>query len=629
MKRSFNYSSVSISPAMVDNARPSHSFQHPATLAAQPPQLNIHSRQTTRNPQTQLYSDYLSPTDAAPRQPLVQQWYHHPNIQAPERQSLAGLGISMSPFATLDTQQFSTVAQPVSLPLRLPASPFSQTLNLPSLRELGLDDICLSSPVNGSCISRPYGDSFLDLRSPSIMVTEDVNTAYSPYPTDEFVAHSPSWNDGNLILSLDVGIRDDFMPDVGPGALVPYNKQPTSPTEPLIGLFADFNMWELALSQQQAPQTINTALLIDDEAGSGRDTEAENEADMDVDMDAYVRSRAPSPVLQYPEDSMETLLDDGDNVRFTSADVDIIMSVLSTSVVKEETEDLAISGALILRSNVSTPIILPYTNNQGLPVPPLPTRSGTIPPAPSPNPAYLLPMQPLAFMPKQLTDSPFIPGSPSPSEPDPNLALVLVPSPRVPLGDLTATVAANRDSVFNAHKGIELEELRAKVEEFRAQNPGEDIDKMWLATWAGKLSESGERLDEFRCYVKGCSQSNKRRDHILVHVGAHVEFRPFKCDFCDMRFLRKNECKRHMSSHGGLKPYICEICPPEKEKSFVRQDLLKRHIKVTHNQGGGSEYGRRRKRMKLDTQEGPKLLTYAEPQVPSSFCSFPPCSFTL
>lgn len=49
-----------------------------------------------------------------------------------------------------------------------------------------------------------------------------------------------------------------------------------------------------------------------------------------------------------------------------------------------------------------------------------------------------------------------------------------------------------------------------------------------------------------------------------------------------MRFLRKNECKRHMSSHVGVKPYTCPICAPYQEKSFVRQDLLKRHMKVTH-----------------------------------------------
>ena len=49
-----------------------------------------------------------------------------------------------------------------------------------------------------------------------------------------------------------------------------------------------------------------------------------------------------------------------------------------------------------------------------------------------------------------------------------------------------------------------------------------------------------------------------------------------------MKFLRKNECKRHESSHEGRKPYSCQICAPFQERSFVRQDLLKRHMRVSH-----------------------------------------------
>ena len=60
-----------------------------------------------------------------------------------------------------------------------------------------------------------------------------------------------------------------------------------------------------------------------------------------------------------------------------------------------------------------------------------------------------------------------------------------------------------------------------------------------------------------------------------------------------MKFLRKNECKRHESSHEGRKPYSCSICAPLQDRSFVRQDLLKRHLRVTH--GLQDTAGRRRK----------------------------------
>ncbi|KAI0719653.1 hypothetical protein C8T65DRAFT_636051 [Cerioporus squamosus] len=129
--------------------------------------------------------------------------------------------------------------------------------------------------------------------------------------------------------------------------------------------------------------------------------------------------------------------------------------------------------------------------------------------------------------------------------------------------------------VLNAHAGISLEELRRRADDYRARHEGADLDKNFLQCFAGRLSARGEMLEEHRCYVTGCEQRNKRRDHILVHVGAHVEHRPWMCRHCGMRFLRKNECKRHENGHGGRKPF-----------SFVRQDLLKRHLRVAHGAQG-------------------------------------------
>ena len=83
--------------------------------------------------------------------------------------------------------------------------------------------------------------------------------------------------------------------------------------------------------------------------------------------------------------------------------------------------------------------------------------------------------------------------------------------------------------VLDAHRGIEIEELKAKAERYRLQNQGRDYDKRWLISFAGKLFMRGELIEEFRCYITGCGQINKRRDHILIHVGAHLDQRPFKC----------------------------------------------------------------------------------------------------
>lgn len=84
--------------------------------------------------------------------------------------------------------------------------------------------------------------------------------------------------------------------------------------------------------------------------------------------------------------------------------------------------------------------------------------------------------------------------------------------------------------VFDAHRGIPLEQLKAKAERYMRRNPGHyEFDKRWLLSFVGKLSAQGLLVDDFRCYVDGCTQTNKRRDHITIHVGAHLNQRPFQC----------------------------------------------------------------------------------------------------
>ncbi|KAF8639891.1 hypothetical protein AX17_001143 [Amanita inopinata Kibby_2008] len=92
--------------------------------------------------------------------------------------------------------------------------------------------------------------------------------------------------------------------------------------------------------------------------------------------------------------------------------------------------------------------------------------------------------------------------------------------------------------VTHAHLGITLSELQEKAERYRLRNHAAisrmgdmevEYDKRWLLSFVGRLSPMGESIHEFRCYVAGCAQTNKRRDHILIHLGAHLGQRPFKC----------------------------------------------------------------------------------------------------
>ena len=155
--------------------------------------------------------------------------------------------------------------------------------------------------------------------------------------------------------------------------------------------------------------------------------------------------------------------------------------------------------------------------------------------------------------------------------------------------------------VFNIHEGISECDLQRRANRYRRRYPGRNLDRHWLLKYAGKLNKDGKAIQDYRCYISGCAQVNKRRDHIIVHICSHVNERPFACrhwfaalsstraNKCKvdglfrshMTFLRRNECKRHEAGHSGLKPFVCRFCSPPSAR-FARQDLLTRHARRAH-----------------------------------------------
>ncbi|KAK7061476.1 hypothetical protein R3P38DRAFT_2595987 [Favolaschia claudopus] len=135
--------------------------------------------------------------------------------------------------------------------------------------------------------------------------------------------------------------------------------------------------------------------------------------------------------------------------------------------------------------------------------------------------------------------------------------------------------------ILNAHHGITQEELKAKAARYQQRNPGaEDFDKDWLAAFTGKLTGTGATMQDFRCYIVGCTQVNKRRDHMIVHLGSHLDLRRFECTQCLRRYRRNNELRRHKRTHEDAQPFICSLCPGSA--AFKRLDVLNRHLKTKH-----------------------------------------------
>ena len=83
--------------------------------------------------------------------------------------------------------------------------------------------------------------------------------------------------------------------------------------------------------------------------------------------------------------------------------------------------------------------------------------------------------------------------------------------------------------VYNVHEGISEYDLQRRANRYRRRYPGRSLDRHWLLKYAGKLNKDGKAIEDYRCYISGCAQVNKRRDHIIVHICSHANERPFVC----------------------------------------------------------------------------------------------------
>ncbi|EMD40817.1 hypothetical protein CERSUDRAFT_71085 [Gelatoporia subvermispora B] len=615
MKRSYDYSFVSDS-LRDTTIRHAHSLQQPiATPATQPPVGNY-----TALPQSLYYtptstqqailptlefrvpllatavgfsSEFQSNTSLV--QPCVQlgdAWNYTTSQAHISRSRLTGLGIRYDGPLAMNAPLEPTVV--TSLP------PAEVALRSTSLEpeglgegELSLKDICY---VESSPEPKAHGsDNILDTEGLHNNASTSASTdcAYSECPALEYTAHFPSASfslsslsfgsssESTSVEDLFVSVKKPRLDALSKISLSPMNSVDnlSDISNPLVGLFVDINMRELKANEEPCAIGVNPLDIMGDVylKVEGIDTPTPN------DCTELPPGLSLAPVL------LEKSTDDASATEFPEEAISAIVSVLSASASRQDQPEHA-TATLPNRAAYGPSSMA--QSRESLVIPVLPLQSA-------------LPSRSALYMNTSSVSDLKNPALGS------HLGMSLINSDmhhaslpvqlqlQCPL-PAPLKISQQQSPILNAHLGIRLEDLRERAEEFRRRNPGVELDKTWLQAYAGRLSERGELLDDYRCYVVGCAQRNKRRDHILVHVGAHVEHRPFQCGCCGMRFLRKNECKRHESSHAGHKPFSCPICAQSyQDRSFVRQDLLKRHMRVTH--GVQSDLGGRRRRT---TKEG-------------------------
>lgn len=441
-----------------------------------------------------------------------------PNYTPASRSRLAGLGIRYDGPVPMNNTLGSTHAQN---PQDSKRPQLSSTQSLGSATsaettELTLHDICNlgSSPIDRGRSSESLSDSHLSASS------DKKSSAYSECPTFDYQANLASASSSVGSLSYGSGSEADTSSN--------FNTSPRhlaadhlaadflrlttpplfssddlfAPDAPPVGLYADINMHELAYKDQPEDLGVNPADIMGH-------IHVKTEEGSDSDSAEYVASNHSPP----SETAADSLPDETLNA---------IVSILSGAKHSEEQESKppAISApGPIMNTH-------PLFSTQAVPTQPaLTARSTTI-----------LDMAPIPMLSIAPNFNLMIHQAPAPVVSD----IYNHPHPCVPQQMSTQDCALApkthqpvivhpQSPVLNAHQGIELEDLRRRADEFRRRNPGVELDKTWLQAYAGRLSTRGELMEDYRCYVNGCTQKNKRRDHILVHVGSHVEHRPFHC----------------------------------------------------------------------------------------------------
>lgn len=358
----------------------------------------------------------------------------------------------------------------------------------------------------------PFDEIFRQLASTEKSLIPITNSSpILQYPDNLALPSMRSFNDEHPILAASAPTNVSLKGrSPASFSMSPGDKIENMPA--MVGPFPDINMFSLAYMQRPPEVGVNPTDVM------GQISPASSQSDL---LNFRIRKRSSSPCLSVPYSDSSSATEEQPSVEA----MEDIIAILSNNAEKEnllpQTQATTVSHMARKQPPMSRTMSAP--NNR---FPALTYRDAHIP-----------------------NEDPF----------DYHLATPTPAAHRSPLVDLRArfnmetpfkmeaqsihACDSPEKPVLNAHLGIHLSELVDRAERHRLRFPGVEIDKNWLLAFAGKLSKHGERLNDYRCYVTGCTQMNRRRDHILVHVGSHVDQRPFSCSVWSV--LSENYSNQH------------------------------------------------------------------------------------
>lgn len=86
------------------------------------------------------------------------------------------------------------------------------------------------------------------------------------------------------------------------------------------------------------------------------------------------------------------------------------------------------------------------------------------------------------------------------------------------------------------------------------------------------------KIGEHQVFSNNAAIVETKPDNVttpVLNTNAEEIIKPFKCDICEKRFLKRFLLNKHMKTHGLNLPYSCTKC----KKGFANEHLFEKHLK--------------------------------------------------